>query len=159
MCKITANGYEFKSTGRTLINPRLEELRKEEINELYNTSSNAMDTFKLRRNIHELINDMQIVINSVDNAVEEMKKHSASCPIEPTVINRMIDAKKNSTIEDAKDTKISPFEEARIETIKRYNKATFFNFVSVMKAFSILITSITIIIAVVLAIASKFNGD
>jgi len=152
MCKITANGYDFKSTGRTLTNPRLEDLRKEEIDELYNTRANAMDTFKMRSNIHGLINDMQTVINSVDNAVEEMKKHSATCPIEPKTINRMIDAKRNDTIEDAKDTKISPFEEARIETIKRYNKKTFFNFVSVIKAFSVLLGFVLIIFAIIEAI-------
>ncbi len=148
MCKISKNGYEFKSTGRTLTNPKLDDLKQEEINELYGDDVNAMEVFKIKNNIQQLSDNVLLIVAKLDVVMGELKKHSRDCPIAKTTINNMIDSRIKTTIDDAKNIKGSPFEEARIETIKRYNKATFFNFVSIIKGFSILFTFILLIFGI-----------
>jgi len=99
MCIYSNGKYNFKTTGRTMEKIDIEDLSKEEINELFATPANAMELAYIRKNLHDLRGGIQNISLSVQLALDKLDLHNNSCPINKTKVNEIIDIKLNEFTE------------------------------------------------------------
>ncbi len=113
MCNITKTGkLKFKTTGKEyeiLEDVDYSSLTIEEITELRNTQVSLAEHLELQtqmkhqsKTLHNLRNDLQVIINKVDvvheetmkgieNLSKELKKHTAGCPVNKNAVFEIID--------------------------------------------------------------------
>lgn len=94
MCKMDKDGYTLKSgTSIPLDNTDMPNFKKEDLMEMFETPLNLYDGMLILKKVSKIGKDVQKISDMLIENMEQLNAHSQRCPIEPTKIESIVNAK------------------------------------------------------------------
>lgn len=140
----TEDGHIKLKTGTIIKHGNLEKLTQEDILEISASPASLFDILAIRKNQHELRNEVQKIFKKFDNLDDKIARtilETHTCPADLKKINHMIDEKIQAKIDDYKDSDSQAYKRLNERIDKRVGevmKEKLFTSANVMKALTVI---------------------